>query len=365
MPAIKWGTNGNDVLTGTAGSDLLSGLGGEDTLYGGNGADFLNAGDGDDTLVGGAGADTLDGGDGRDAASYSHSPSAVTVNLTTGVGVGGDAQGDTLTSIETVYGSMYADALTGSADRDQLYGAAGNDTLDGRAGHDLLHGGSGNDTLYGGDGNDHLYSESGADSLYGGNDSDFIRGGEGADYLHGGAGVDTASYFGSAAGVTVNLATGIGKGGDAQGDTLVSIEDLGGSFFDDVLIGNADSNRLGGVAGKDILTGAAGADVFVFSEPTESAVGADADVVTDFSHAEGDKIDISWIGHSWNDELTFSFIGTGDFTGVEGQLRYEQHTGAFGLQFTTVSGDVDGDGAADFAVQCFGKIDFASSDFIL
>ena len=45
-----------------------------------------------------------------------------------------------------------------------------------------------------------------------------LRGGAGPDTLDGGAGSDTASYYTSAAGVTVNLMTGAGTGGDAQGD---------------------------------------------------------------------------------------------------------------------------------------------------
>ncbi len=42
----------------------------------------------------------------------------------------------------------------------------------------------------------------------------------GADQLIGGAGTDTATYAASSAGVNVSLTTGLGSGGDAQGDTL-------------------------------------------------------------------------------------------------------------------------------------------------
>ena len=51
--------------------------------------------------------------------------------------------------------------------------------------------------------------------------------------------MDRAVYFGSAAGVTVDLSTTLGTGGDAEGDVLIGIEYLTGSAHDDVLIGDA------------------------------------------------------------------------------------------------------------------------------
>ena len=68
--------------------------------------------------------------------------------------------------------------------------------------------------------------------------------GAGADTLNGGGGVDTASYATSSAGVAVSLVTGIGSGGDAEGDRLSNIENLTGSNFDDTLEGNASNNIL-------------------------------------------------------------------------------------------------------------------------
>ena len=67
----------------------------------------------------------------------------------------------------------------------------------------------------------------------------------GADTLVGGAGIDTATYVASAAGVNVSLMTGLGSGGDAEGDTLSTIENLTGSNFDDTLEGNGGSQRAG------------------------------------------------------------------------------------------------------------------------
>ncbi|MEL3892204.1 hypothetical protein V6B08_18130, partial [Ferrovibrio sp. MS7] len=145
----------------------------------------------------------------------SASSAGVTINLTTGTGLGGDAQGDTLVGIERVYGSASDDSLTGSA-------AA--------------------ELLIGGDGNDHF------------------NGAAGADYIDGGAGIDTVYYSASAAGVTINLTTGTGLGGEAQGDTLVGIERVYASAFDDSLTGSAAAELLVGGGGNDMLNGGKGDD---------------------------------------------------------------------------------------------------------
>ena len=130
-------------------------------------------------MAGGAGADALDGGAGIDTADYSGSAVGVSVNLASGTGSGGDAAGDTLSLIEAVTGSGFADVLTGDAGANALYGGAGNDTLAGGAGADALYGGTGDDSLTGGDGNDLLSGGDGNDTLFGGT-YDTIDGGEGS-----------------------------------------------------------------------------------------------------------------------------------------------------------------------------------------
>ncbi|MFV4725678.1 hypothetical protein ACNJUL_21275, partial [Mycobacterium tuberculosis] len=82
-----------------------------------------------------------------DTADYSASGAAVNVNLLTGTGSGGDAEGDLLSGIERVVGSNFDDVLTGSSAADALLGGAGDDTLQGGAGADTLDGGAGTDTV--------------------------------------------------------------------------------------------------------------------------------------------------------------------------------------------------------------------------
>ena len=69
----------------------------------------------------------------------------MTINLATGLESGGDATGDTLSGIEQVLGSAFADTLTGDANANTLWGMAGGDVLAGGGNGDVLKGGAGND----------------------------------------------------------------------------------------------------------------------------------------------------------------------------------------------------------------------------
>ncbi|MFT3986472.1 hypothetical protein [Aestuariivirga sp.] len=91
----------------------------------------------------------------------------------------------------------------------------------------------------------------GKDSIQAGAGDDIIRPGAGADNVDGGAGVNTIDYGTSAKAVKVNLLNGIAQGGDAQGDHLLHIQNVTGSAFDDILIGDDGDNTLYGVLGRD------------------------------------------------------------------------------------------------------------------
>ena len=230
--------DGDDTINGGPGGDTIDGGEGNDTLIGGGSDDSLSGAGGDDTLEGGAGADRLDGGDGfADTASYASSDQGVSIDLEGRTASGGDAAGDRLINIENVTGSNQNDTLTGDEDDNTLTGLDGDDTLTGGQGHDILNGGDGDDIIDAGDGTDE------------------IEGGAGADTIDGGEGWDYASYGDSDAAVTVSLAEGRGQGGHAEGDTLTNIEEIRGSDFDDVLIGDDGANDLLGGDGDDTLQG--------------------------------------------------------------------------------------------------------------
>src|SRR5436190_14289111 len=95
----------------------------------------------------GAGDDTLSGDNGTDTASYADAGSGVTVSLAIATAQNTDGAGtDTLSSIENLVGSAYADTLTGDSGDNVLVGGSGNDALNGGAGNDTLDGGDGTDT---------------------------------------------------------------------------------------------------------------------------------------------------------------------------------------------------------------------------
>jgi serralysin len=261
--------------------------------------------------------------------------------------------------------------LTGSGFADMLNGTDQANRIDGGAGNDQIVAGDGNDTLIGGLGDD---------QIDGGAGDDLVMGGIGDnDVLTGGTGNDTLSYVDSASAVTASLADGVATA--AGGTDLISgFETLIGSRYADLLTGGASTDRLvgdngndqlwggggedlleggsgldklTGGAGQDRLSGGASGDQFIFAVAGDSAVGA-ADLILDFSQAEKDKIvfDHMFVGRA-------SFIGDAVFSGHTGELRYDL-SGADLI----VSGDIDGDGTADFQIQLIGTQAITAGDFL-
>lgn len=152
-----------------------------------------------------------------------------------------------------------------------MQGLAGNDRIEGRGDDDRLWGDPGDDTLLGGAGDDRLVGGAGSDELFGedGDDRLYLTG-EG-DLADGGDGRDRASYVGAAQGVEADLAAGTAP------DRLVSIQDVDGSQFEDVLRGDDGANRLRGFGGTDRLDGAGGDDVLIGGEYGDRLEGGEGD----------------------------------------------------------------------------------------
>ncbi len=282
---VVQGTAANDTLTGTAGRDSISGLDGNDSITGLAGDDVLIGDNGDDTLLGGGGSDTLRGGAGDDSldgeangtgpgmvdyADYSDAQAEVTVNLglSTAQNTGG-AGTDTLVNIEGVIGSSFDDTLIGSAFDDVFVGNAGDDSIDG------------------------------------------------------GAGFDAVSYRNATAGVTVNLAsaTGTATGTATGADTLVSIEIVSGSNFNDMITGTGGNDTLRGNGGDDVINGGDGTDTVAYDF---AAAGVTVSLaVTTAQNTGGDGTDtLSNIenlrGSGFGDTLTGNDQGNNDLQGRDG-----------------------------------------------
>ncbi len=463
--ATLTGNSGNNTIVGGNGNDILFGGTGADQLYGGNGIDTASylgttsaitlnlrtgihtggaAGDTffgieafigserNDTFISNDQAHAFNGSDGADTVDYSASEGAVQVNLTTGTGLDGDAEGDTYTAVEIVIGSAHADTLTSAnadhtlkgGDGDDIYivgdsgvdiveaagegddevftalttfsiagyanverltftgtagvtltGNSGDNTVTGAGGNDTLNGGAGMDTLLGGSGNDTLNGGTGADILIGGDGTDtasyqsmttaitldFKTGmhtGEATDdsfsgievfagtnfndtfisdtaahTFDGKAGIDVVDYSGSASAVNVNLTTGVGSGGDAQGDGYVAIEVVKGSALADTLASSTNGHSLEGGMGNDIyVVGHSGVSVVEMSGQGDDEVRT---ALTTFSIA----------GYANVERLTFT--GTTGAT-LTGNSDDNIITGAIGND-TLIGGDggdqfIGGDG---------------------
>lgn len=128
--------------------------------------------------------------------------------------------------------------------------------------------------INGGEGSDQLFGNNGVNIINGGNGNDYIVGGDGNDILNGGgqdqgAKGDTLSYetaTGAAGGRGIFLTLNASGGGtlvnagstNAGLDVFTGFENVVGTNFDDIIIGNAGNNILVGLSGNDTLEGGGG-----------------------------------------------------------------------------------------------------------
>jgi len=132
---------------------------------------------------------------------------------------------------------------------------------------------SGDDTVTGTTSDDsYLYAGAGDDVVDGGSGDDLLIGGSGLgnDTYIGGTGTDTVKYTSATAGIRVDLSKGTAASisGDAASigrDQLSGIENIIGGQYDDILVGDAQANRLEGGSGSDQLDGGSGIDTAAYS----------------------------------------------------------------------------------------------------
>ncbi len=138
---------------------------------------------------------------------------------------------------------------------------------------------------------------------------------------------------------------------------------LTGNETANAIDGNVGDDTLRGGGGADVLTGGGGQKLYIIATLSDSTVAASGrDLITDFSVAAGDRIDVHFLDADTTVGLDqkFTFIGTSGFEGIAGQLRYTD----FGTA-TGISGDVNGDAVADFAILLSGSQTLTASNFIL
>ena len=325
------GTDGKDVFIARDGNDTLIGRGGNDFLdasasgFSVNDKDTLNGGSGNDKLYGGGDSDRLIGGDGNDF-------------LDTG-------------------------GLSGSSGDDTALGGAGNDTLTAANGNDVLNGGSGSDTALleptftnvvcdlqlsdpveiATDTTAELISienviitgnSTRADWLFGNNAANRFDAGFGDDWLMGRGGADTL----------------LGSDGNDK---------LEGGGGNDSLKGGAGADLLLGGSGQDTMTGGTEIDTFGFARVADSRTGS-RDRISDFVSGTDrlsfvDFIDLSGDVTPGPRDVTFAFIGSGNFSGTADEVRF-----AGGV----LEADSDCDGLADVAIRLTEVTSLVLADFL-
>ena len=259
---------GNDVITGTIGDDRsLIGVDG--------GNDRYNMGAGNDWISGGIGNDIYNGEDGFDTLSFTETnfnegitaTRGINVNMATGVVKDAFGGTDTINSIEYVIGTRFKDVFVGSDGRDEFSGGRG------------------------------------ADSFDGGLQSDWVR-------------YDEDVWAGGTRGINANLATGFIIDGFGTRDTVVNIERVAGTRFNDTFVGDGGRNMFAGGEGVDSYDGGANLTNSVY----------DGDVINFGRTFMGNHLN----GVNINLSLASNQIANDGFGNVETAIRIE---GALGTDF--------------------------------
>ena len=332
--------SGNDDITGTVGNDIIRG----------------NAGD--DTFVGSAGNDTIEGGAGFDTLDFS----AQSTDLS-------------LTGLRFDYNNWtYISAL--GNDRflsiDQVMSGSGNDTITVSSGNANIISNAGNDTITSTSGRDTIESGTGDDSVNTSSGDDLIIAGAGNDTYNGSSGNDLVDYASSTSAIDVNLATGaVANDGFGDVDSLVEVEAIAGSDFNDKITGSDANNYISGRGGNDTLDGGAGNDFLVYAEATSDHVinlttgvvtnGTDTDTATNFEHVSsgsGDDIITGTTGYNalWG--------GEGDDT-LDGGAGADDLVGGAGNDVFIMLDDGERDsiyGGAGFDILDYSNITFDLSE---
>lgn len=241
------------------------------------------------------------------------------------------------------YGNELANVIVGGVKNDRLYGGRGNDTFIVSEAGDVVTelANEGVDTVkttlqaysLGANVENLTFTGSGPFTGMGNNAANLLTGGVGSDSLAGGGGNDT--LYG-------------GRG----------IDVLAGGDGSDVLNGGRDRDTLTGGLGADTLTGGNGVDTFVYRTYGDSHRNA-SDTITDFSAAQGDRIDLSAIDANvigGTSDDAFTYIGDRAFSGQAGELRFRN-----GL----LLGDLNGDQRIDLQIRLTDVSHLSASSIIL
>lgn len=337
----------SDIIHGESGNDFIDGADSDDYLYGDSGDDTFLDWQGKNTIDGGTGNNTLSYANFQPGLLFS---ATVTIDLNARqsyieadvftssfpgfVSPRFKANINNFTNIQNAIGSSFADSIIGDENANYLAGLDGNDSLSGMGGDDTIDGGAGIDTLFfdylstdqsvvaslqtgarvfdannqivesdeifnienlsgsqnndrltGNDSDNIIDGRNGSDYLFGLGGNDLLRGGTGGDFIDGGEGIDTIDLSLSSSSTYANLLEGQ-TFSDGTSDFIYNIENVFGSRFDDLIIGNADNNALYGGDGNDEIRGDSGDDVIADNGGVNHLYGGDGWDTIDFSSSK-------------------------------------------------------------------------------
>lgn len=174
---------------------------------------------------------------------------------------------------------------------------------------------------------------------------------------------DGSNNLGIAYGAIIENAVG-GSGNDTLIGNNASNILYGGAGNDKLIGGKGEAHIFGGSgnntlvsgAGQDVLEGGSGANVFVFQNASDSTPLA-FDRILDFKPGQ-DKIDLSGIDANTTlaERQSFTFVNAANFSHTAGELRYSGWL---------LSGDLNGDGIAEFLVKMVGIEILSQQDIVL
>lgn len=354
------GTSGNDSIYGIdAGAsidDILDGREGDDTLSGAYGADTYFFSSGTDTVAELGGVDTI-----------AFRAGVIPANIVVYRSINGGSDFDDLFIEDLTGNKLIVDEHFSNVDRsvEQIIFADSTTWLiasleietRGTSGADYI-----DDVAFGyASLADTIYGYAGADQIYGGAGNDILDGGADNDYMDGEADNDTVTYATAASAVTINLATTTGQNTGGSGtDTILNIENLVGSSYNDTLTGDGNANIIEGGAGNDTINGAGGTDTVSYASAGSAVTvnlatttgqntgGAGTDTITNTENLRGSAYNDTLTGTSGNNVIEG---GAGDDTinaqGGTDTLTYANASGAVTVSLALVTAQNTGGAGTD------------------